>query len=228
MLVATFGPASGWDGRQIYWDDGRFVLYEHGAIPAAGLLEYDRLAYLAGASAEIRSWAYSAAQWEATGETGQAVQAAAGPTAGPAGRKGFPAWAVILLVAGVGVLVLGILLAILIPAFVLRTGENIADETAVRSGVRNIQMGIEAWAVDHGGSYPDAAQVNSSDLSPYISPWPQNPYIDLPMAQGPGAGNFTYEVGSGGSSFRLVGYGANGKVVIDLNGDLNGGGSTTY
>ncbi len=35
MLVATFGPASAWAGREIIWDVGRFIMVGHGAIPAA-------------------------------------------------------------------------------------------------------------------------------------------------------------------------------------------------
>lgn len=222
MLVATFAPTTGWAGREIIWDETRFVLVGHGTISAAGLFDYDRLGQLQWASADVRDWAWSVARWE----TGDAPRPAGGGAAGggQTGRGGFPAWAIILIVAGVGVLVLGILLAILIPAFVLRTGETIANETAVQAGVRNIQMGIESWAVEHGGAYPDAGSVNGSDLSRYMSSWPTNPYTDLPMTRGTSPGSYDYEVGSGGGSFHLVGYGDDGKIVVDVRSDEG----TTY
>ena len=42
MLVATFGPSTAWQGREIIWDVDHFILVGHGAIPAAGVLDYDR------------------------------------------------------------------------------------------------------------------------------------------------------------------------------------------
>jgi len=222
MLVATFGPTTGWAGREIIWDETRFVLVGHGTISAAGLFDYDRRGQLQWPSAEVRTWALSVAHWETSGTVPSRTSAA--PTGGTPGRRGFPAWAVVLIVAGVGVLVVGILMAILIPAFVLRTGESIANETAVGSGVRNIQMGIEAWAAEHGGVYPDAAGVNGSDLSRYIGTWPMNPYTDLPMTRGTSPGCYDYQVSPDGGSFRLVGYGDDGRVVLEL----GGGGATTY
>ncbi len=223
MLVAAFVPGSGWDGRQIYWDDGRYVLYGHGAIRAADVLEYDRLGHLQWASPDLRGWVVSVAQWEA-GVSAPGNAPAGSPAPGAAPRKGFPAWAVILIVCGIAVVVLGILLAILIPAFVLRAGESISDQVALRAGVRTIQMGLESYSVDHNGTYPDPALVNDSHLGSYIGSWPQNPYTDLPMARGSGVGNFRYEVGADGRSYRLVGYGDDGTVVIDL----RGGGGITY
>lgn len=223
MLVATFVPASGWDGRQIYWDDGRYVLYGHGAIRAADVLEYDRLGHLEWASPDLRGWVGSVAQWEA-GVSAPGAAPAGSPAAGAAPRTGFPAWAVILIACGVAVVVLGVLLAVLIPAFVLRAGESISDQAALRAGVRNIKMGIEAFSADHNGAYPDPALVSGSHLGAYIGSWPVNPYTDLPMARGAGAGNFGYEVSADGLSYRLVGYGDDGKVVIEL----RGGGAITY
>jgi len=220
MRVATFGPGSAWEGREIYWDDDRYVLYGHGPVPASGVVDYDRQGHLQWASPEIRNWTYSVAQWEAAGKPAIPSRAAAET---PAGRR-FPAWAIILIVAGVSLLVLGLLLAILIPAFVIRTGETIANDVTVGAGVRNIQMGIETYAVDHGGTYPDETLVNSVDLSPYIPDWPVNPYTGLPMARGQSLGNFVYDVDSSGRMYRLVGYGRDGKIVVEL----TGGESTTY
>jgi len=210
MLVATFGPTTGWAGRQITWDGAGFVLAGHGPIPAAGLVEYDRLGQLQWTSAEVRDWAFSMARWEAS---------TAPPLTRPAGvgaRRGFPAWAIVLIIAGVLVLVLGILSAILIPAFLIRTGETVASESTVRSGVLSIQTAVETWALDNGGAYPSTLLVNSTGLSRYLSPWPVNPYTDLPMTTGTGPGDYRYEVGADGGSYRLVAYAKDGGMLIDV------------
>ena len=212
MLVAAFGPTTGWAGRQITWDGSRLVLADHGPIPAAGLVEYDRLGQLQWTSAEVRDWAYSVARWEAS----TALPVARPGRGGSHTRRGFPTWAIILIIAGVLVLMFGILSAILIPAVFIRAGETIARKSAVRSGVRSIQTAVETWALDNGGAYPDAARVNSSGLSRSISPWPMNPYTDLPMTPGEGPGDYRYEVAAGGSSYRLVAYAEDGGMLIDV------------
>lgn len=231
MLVATFGPSSAWEGRQIYWDDNRYVLYGHGPIPAAGVVDYDRQGHLLWASPELQTWAYSVAQWEAAGRPASPSGAAAGPSqvgAQPIGeaanKRGLPAWAIVLIIAGISVLVLGILLAVLVPAFVIRTGETVVNDVGVTAGVSSIQSAIESWAADHDGTYPDPESVNGSDLSRYVTEWPTNPYTDLPMAQGAGLGNFLYEVDAGRRAYRLVGYGRDGKIIVEL----RGGAGATY
>jgi hypothetical protein len=60
--------------------------------------------------------------------------------------------------------------------------------------------------------------VNSVGLSRYISAWPQNPYTDLPMSDGGGVGNFRYDLSADGGAYRLIGYGRDGNMVIDLAG----------
>ncbi|MEI6449704.1 MAG: hypothetical protein WCP98_07105 [Actinomycetes bacterium] len=214
MLVAAFGPTTGWAGRQITWDGTRFVLAGHGPITAAGLVEYDRLGQLQWTSSEVREWAFSVARWEASAAPPMPRPAGAGAGAGT--RRGFPAWAIILIIAAVLVLVLGILSAILIPAVFIRAGETIADKSAVRSGVRTIQTAVETWALDNGGAYPDTFLVNSSGLNRYLSPWPTNPYTDLPMMPGVGPGDYRYEVGADGGSYRLVAYAKDGGMLIDV------------
>ena len=218
MLVAAFGPTTGWAGRQITWDGTGFVLAGHGPITAAGLVEYDRLGQLQWTSVAIRDWAFSVARWEASSAPPMArpAGAMAGAGAEARARRGFPAWAIILIIAGVLVPVLGILSAILIPAIFFSAGETIADKSAVRSGVRSIQTAIETWALDNGGAYPDTVLVNSSGLSRSISPWPVNPYTGLPMAPGTGPGDYRYEVGADGGWYRLVAYAKDGGILIDL------------
>ena len=235
MLVATFGPATGWEGREIIWDVDRFILVGYGYVPAAGVLDYDRLAQLVWASPELRPWVAAVAQWEAGGRPaspGQSALASPGQSAlsspgaatggavgGPAAtsRRGLPAWAVVLIVLGAAFVVISIVLAIVVPVFIFRTTETLAHDAAVRSGVRTIQIGVESYAVDHG-EYPAPGEVNSVGFSRYISAWPVNPYTDMPMAPGDGPGCFRYEPGGGGGTYRLTGFGRDGGIVIDLTG----------
>ena len=229
MLVATFGPATGWQGREIIWDVDHFILVGHGAIPAAGVLDYDRLGQLVWARPELRAWVAEVDRWETGGRPSPALGAAsgfaayAGATGGGAsggtrasGR--LPTWAIILIVLGIAFVVGGAVLGALVPSFIMHTTERLANDAMVRSGVREIQVGIKSYAADHGGQYPAPGEVNSVGLSSYISVWPQNPYTDLPMSDGGGVGNFRYDLSTDGGAYKLIGYGRDGAVVIDLAG----------
>jgi len=79
LLVATFGPTIAWVGKTITWDGDQFVLEGHGPVPAAALVDYDQQGHLQWASAELRSWVWAYAHWQA-GEAPPA-QAAAQPWA---------------------------------------------------------------------------------------------------------------------------------------------------
>jgi len=215
MLVATFGPSTSWAGRGITYENGQFTLEGYGLIPVAGLLDYDRRGQLTWMSPELRTWAFSFAHWAATTATPGTVPQRPSGSAAPA-KQGFPVWAVILIVAIAAVIVVGILAAILIPMFVFRAEGILARETTVRDGIYTIQGGLESWAADHGGRYPDPDRVNPYGLQTYVSEWPHNPYADLPMVQGVNPGDFGYEVSPRGTAYRLVGYGANGSIVIDV------------
>ena len=222
MLVATFGPNTAWQGREIIWDVDRFILVGHGAIPAAGVLDYDRLGQLVWAQPELRSWVAEVHGWETGGRTAAGSTAAGAPAAAggaaPSGRRSLPTWAIVLIVAAVAFVVVSAIVGAIVVPLVMRTTETIAHDAAVRSGVRTIQVGIESYAADHGGQYPPAGEVDWVGLSHYISVWPVNPYTDLPMADGGGAGNYRYDVSADGGAYKLTGYGRDGQMVIDLSG----------
>jgi hypothetical protein len=85
-------------------------------------------------------------------------------------------------------------------------------DAAVKEGIHSIQIGIQSYAVDHADTYPpDAAQAT---LARYVDTWPSNPYTNLPMMPGTTPGNFYYS--TNGSSFQLVGYGADGQALITV------------
>ena len=69
MLVATFGPSTAWQGREIIWDVDHFILVGHGAIPAAGVLDYDRRGQLLWGDPGFRSWVTAVDRWENGGAT---------------------------------------------------------------------------------------------------------------------------------------------------------------
>ena len=222
MLVATFGPTTAGQGREIIWDVDRFILVGHGAIPAAGVLDYDRLGQLVWTRPELRSWVADVDRWEtggrpAAGSTTAGAPAAAGGAA-PSGRRGLPAWAIVLIVVAVAFVVISAIVGAIVVPLIVKTTESIAHDAAVRSGARTIQVGIESYAADHNGQYPPAGGVNGVGLSHYISAWPVNPYTDLPMADGGGAGTFRYDVSPDGGAYKLTAYGHDGQVVIDLIG----------
>ena len=55
-LVATFGERSGWSGKTITYESGKFVLEGHGPITAQDVLSYDELGHLEWASDGTRAW----------------------------------------------------------------------------------------------------------------------------------------------------------------------------
>ena len=85
MLVATFNTTTGWAGREITWQDERFILDGHGAITAADVMDYDRQGHLDWPSEEMRSWAAARLSWEqSVAAPAMAVPAATQPVVTPA------------------------------------------------------------------------------------------------------------------------------------------------
>jgi hypothetical protein len=216
MLVATFGPATAWQGREIIWDVDHFILVGHGAIPAAGVLDYDRLGQLVWARPELRSWVWEVGRWEAGG------QPAYGATAGAAGAKTssgrMPTWAIVVIVAVIALVVIGAVIgAVVFPALV-RTTESLAKDVMVRAGAESIHAGVETYAVSHGGRYPSEGEINAAGLGTFIPVWPENPYTGGPMVDGGGEGNFRYDLSPDGGAYKLTAYGRDGKVLLEFSG----------
>jgi hypothetical protein len=217
MLVATFGPATAWQGREIIWDVDHFILVGHGAIPAAGVLDYDRLGQLVWARPELRTWVWEVGRWESGGQP--AYGATGGVAAGAKPSSGrLPTWAIVVIVAAIALVVIGAIVgAVALPALI-RTTESIAKDVMVRAGAETIHAGIESYALSHGGRYPPEGEVNAMGLAGFISVWPDNPYTGGPMADGGGDGNFRYDLSPDGGAYRLTAYGRDGKVLLVLSG----------
>ena len=224
MLVATFGPSTEWQGREIIWDVDHFILVGHGAIPAAGVLDYDRRGHLIWADPGFRAWVTSVDTWEHGGKstvmgTGVAspIAAAQPGTKPPRGRL-VPAWVIVVAAVAAVAFVVAVILVALIPSAIERTVQGMSQDADVSTGVRTLQTGIEMYATEHNGRFPDPGEVNPIGLGRYITAWPENPFTHMPMADGGGEGNFRYDLSSDGGAYRIIGYGSGGKTVIELSG----------
>lgn len=56
MLVATFGPSTGWAGKTITREGETFILQDHGPISARDVMSYDEQGHLVWASEGMRAW----------------------------------------------------------------------------------------------------------------------------------------------------------------------------
>jgi len=61
MLVATFGPSTGWAGKTIAFENKQFILKGHGVITAADIMEYDGQGHLDWEGDTKRDWVRSMA-----------------------------------------------------------------------------------------------------------------------------------------------------------------------
>ena len=213
MLVATFGPTTGWEGREIIWDVDRFILVGHGAVPAAGILDYDRRGQLIWAQPELRAWVVEVDRWETGGRARGGSEAGTRSSGG-----GLPAWAIALIAGAVALVVIGLVAGALLIPRLARTGEHLAKDAVVRVGAETIHAAIESYALDHQGRYPPAGTINEQGLAPYITAWPFNPYSGAPMADGGGDGNFRYDISPDGGAYRLTVYGRGSGVLVRFSG----------
>ncbi len=116
------------------------------------------------------------------------------------------------------IVVIGILAAIAIPMFVNQRDKS--RNAAVKGAVHSIEVGVVAYGVDRKDHYP-AAVADSSilvdlSLSPYVRPWPLNPWAGVEMRDSNARGDYTYTQTNGGSGFRLAGHLSDGTdFVID-------------
>ena len=56
MLIATFGPTTGWVGKTITFENEQFILQDYGPVTAAGVMEYDRQGHLIWPYDGMRAW----------------------------------------------------------------------------------------------------------------------------------------------------------------------------
>lgn len=93
----------------------------------------------------------------------------------------------------------------------LADGMDLAQEAAIKQGVRVIEVAVRTSVMDLGG-YPSPAEVApNGSVAAIVGVWPTNPYTDAPMQPGKGPGDYTYELTEDG--FKVTGYGPDGPVV---------------
>jgi len=73
MLIATFGPTTGWEGKTIAHQGDAFFLQDHGPISAEAVMGYERQGHLVWVNAGTRAWVAAKAQGEAPGAFSAAV-----------------------------------------------------------------------------------------------------------------------------------------------------------
>jgi len=61
MLIATFGPSTGWAGKTITYEDEQFVLEGHGPVAPGAIVEYDDKGHLEWSSEGLRQWVHEQA-----------------------------------------------------------------------------------------------------------------------------------------------------------------------
>ena len=95
LVVATFGPSTGWVGKRIFYENQQFALEGVGPMAAEAVLELDRQGHLVWAYAGLREWVQRLAAAHPAGPAAPAQQAwlpaESRQGGGPAGSPGEPA-----------------------------------------------------------------------------------------------------------------------------------------
>lgn len=76
MLVATFGPSTGWNGKKITYESNAFVLEGHGIVDAVTVMEYGRQGQITWATDGTRAWVGARAQAGPARSADQKIEAA--------------------------------------------------------------------------------------------------------------------------------------------------------
>jgi hypothetical protein len=210
MLIATFGPTTGWVGKTVSYEDGQFALEDFGPITAAHVMEYDGQGHLQWPYAGMREWVRGVAARPV--DVPAFASQPALPDAGQ--RKALPGWAIAVIVVGVLFVLLPMAAAVAIPMFLNQSSK--AHDAAAKAGVHAIAVGVQAWAVDHNGRYPDPTFVTPEGLGRYVAEWPSNPFTGAPMAQGTGRGDFGYTVLPSHIACKLIAYGDGGRIILTV------------
>ena len=90
MLIATFGPSTGWLGRTIVFENNVFVLQDHGSISPSDVMLYDQQGQLVWVNDEMRAYVAGCAQATAVPAPVTTVQAGTPLTSQPTARSATP------------------------------------------------------------------------------------------------------------------------------------------
>lgn len=101
---------------------------------------------------------------------------------------------------------LTILSAIAVPTYSAQRRQ--AKDGACRIALTSIELGVETYARDHDGTYPEEATRES--LAGCLDRWPANPFTGRPMTPGEDVGDYVYTVSDDLWSFALTVHLSNG------------------
>jgi type IV pilus assembly protein PilA len=122
------------------------------------------------------------------------------------GQRGFTLLEILIVIV-----IIGILAAIAIPAYLSQRGK--AKNAAVRDGIHSLQIGVQSYALDNADAYPPAvagsATLVDANGKAYVDQWPKNPVSGVPMKDSTAQGDYTY-TSAATNSFRLVGHTVSG------------------
>jgi Type II secretion system (T2SS), protein G len=218
MLIATFGPSTGWAGKTITREGEYFILQDHGPITATDVMEYDRQGQLVWANDRTRAWVGSRAappSQPVAGPPGHIPPIGAGLPAARS-KKGLPGWA-IALVAVVALMVVLVSVLFAVTQAAQRHFDARLKEDSVRLGVAQLGLAVQLYgSANH--AYPSTSDLGLALIgTPYLtSGWPTNPFSGQVMASGTGPGDYTYTVRADLQSYTLVGYGKDGQVILTM------------
>jgi len=218
MLIATFGPSTGWAGKTISFENEQFVLEGHGPITAANVVEYDRQGHLVWASEGTRGWVGARAappSQPVADPPGHIPPIGAGLPAAQS-KKGLPGWA-IALVAVVAVMVVLVSVLFAVTQANQRHFDTLIKEDSVGLGVAQLNVAVQMYR-SANNAYPPTGDLGLALAgTPYLtSAWPTNPYSGQVMTEGVGPGDYSYTASADGQSYTLVGYGKSGQVIVTL------------
>lgn len=115
-----------------------------------------------------------------------------------------------------GLLTLALLVPVVTAPLWWPSGPHIND-SAVKEGIHTIQIGIETYAVDHDDRFPPPSMVDARHFGEYVERWPTTErWGGEPLRAGDGPGEFEYRVNADCTAYRLVGYGADGEIALEV------------
>ena len=218
MVIGTFGASTAWVGRTVTYDGRRFEVEGVGPTTPEAVLAYDRDGHLTWASDDTRRLTMTLVDAQHPVRAAAAVQTVAGPARQDSRKRGFPVWAIALVVAAI------VLCALVAGAVLLKSSRDTqARNATVVEGIRSIQVGLDAFAVETGGHYPLPWNLGPDvftgpDGTPFVAVWPTNPYNHQPMAGYNEAGDCQYHTNDDLTGYTLVGLGGDGNPVVKVSG----------
>ena len=131
-----------------------------------------------------------------------------------AGRRGGFTLIELLIV----MIIIAVLMAIAVPMYFGQRAR--AKDASVKEGTHTVLVGVQSYAADNEDTYPDqAAGGLEAQVGSQLLPWPENPFVDPPVAMTNGPveaavaiGDIVYTHAAGTDIFTLGGKLRDGSV----------------